>query len=171
MKNQTVNRFSDECPPWDICDFFPCKHSSFSTDEDYLADMKDRRTDRELYDKVWWLYRQPSQLELLSPDDAEKYSARLARCQRIMARWGEIKAEIVANKNKYVEDEWGFPSLKGVALNEEERAALNEGIRKKIRDAFPRNETEEEKNCFIVTANYADLNSSLSSKPFPVAFG
>ena len=145
MKNQTTNRFSGECPPWDICDFFPCKHSSFSTDEDYLADMKDRRTDRELYDKVWWLYRDPSQLELLSPDDAEKYSARLARCQRIMARWGEIKSEIVANKNKYMEDEWGFPSLNRVALNEEERAVLNEGIRKKIRDAFPRNEIEEEK--------------------------
>ena len=131
-----------DCPPWDICSSSPCKHSLFSTDEDYLADMEDELTDPELRRKVWSLFHQP---ENLSAEDSEKYSAKLARCQRLTVKRKQIRAEIRANKDKFME-ECGLPPPKRVVLSTEECEALNKRVTEKIEDGLRRVKLDERRS-------------------------
>jgi len=110
------------CPPSATCESFPCRHSSFSTDEDYLLDAQDLFESPELYFKVWSYFRNR---ENLSPDVLTKYSARLDRCQRISDKGQQISDESRANMEMYWEERTGIPRPEIVSYTEEEREAIN----------------------------------------------
>lgn len=112
------------CPPSATCESFPCRHSSFSTDEDYLLDGQDYFENPELHSKVWSYFRHR---ENLSPDVLTKYSVKLDRCQRISDRDQQISDERQANLDMYWEERTGIrPEI--VSYTKEEREALHKAI-------------------------------------------
>jgi hypothetical protein len=109
------------CPPSATCESFPCSHSSFSTDEDYLLDVQDLFESPELHFKVWSYFRNR---ENLSPDVLTKYSVKLDRCQRISDKGQQISEENRANMEMYWEERTGIRREK-VSYTEEEREAIH----------------------------------------------
>ena len=93
-----------ECP---LCNHEPCRHSDcLCFDEDYLADLDDISTDRELRRKIWRCYYHPSERAELGLDDA-KYQDKLDRCQRITDKRKQIDAEIDTNRSRLFRS-WGY---------------------------------------------------------------
>jgi hypothetical protein len=140
-KMEELQRVAEQhrlCPPGAKCESFPCQHSSFSTDEDYLADLKDQVFHPELHWTAWPLFYGPSQKQTLSPQELEKYSAILSRCERIAAKRPQIRSEIDANCRMFMEEVLGFPPEEKVHRTEEERAALREKVRAMMTEDFQR---------------------------------
>src|SRR5271168_3703142 len=105
-------RFCPPGAPW--CPSFPCQHSSFSTDEDYLADTDDLFKRENHWVKVWSLFRNRDNLP---PKVLKKYSAKLDRCQRVTDKRPQIREEIRANRRMFL----GLPEPGKVILNKEQR--------------------------------------------------
>ena len=84
-----------ECPPWDVCDEQPCRHT-LCRDPDWLADMEDYHSNREFHRTLWNIFRHPSTRAAIQ-DDLSKYADKLDRCQRIMDKREQINAEIRAS--------------------------------------------------------------------------
>jgi hypothetical protein len=140
-KMEELQRVSEQhrlCSPGTICDSFPCQHSSFSTDEDYLADLKDKGLHPELYRTAWRLFLNPSQKQELSQEDLEKHSAILARCERITAKRPQIRSETNANQRMFSEEVLGFPRKEEIHLSEEELTALREKAKAMMTEGFQR---------------------------------
>jgi hypothetical protein len=138
-KMEELKRVAEQqrlCPPWERCESFPCQHSSFSTDEDYLDDVNDQVFHPELHRTAWSLFNRPAQKQTLSPQDLEKYLAILSRCERIEAKRPQLLSEIDANCQMYMEEVWGFPPEVKVHRTEEERAALKEEVRAMMKEDF-----------------------------------
>ena len=112
-------RFCPPGAPW--CASFPCQHSVFSTDEDYLAHIDDFVKRRKHWEKVWSLF---CNRKNLSPEVLKKYSAKLDRCQRVTDKRRQIHEEIQANTRMF----FGLPeevslTLELGGLSREERSA------------------------------------------------
>jgi hypothetical protein len=140
-KMEELKRVAEQqrlCPPWERCESFPCQHSSFSTDEDYLDDVNDQVFHPELHRTAWSLFYRPAQKQTLSPQDLEKYSAILSRCERIAAKRPQILSEIDANRRMFMEEVLGFPRKEKVHLTEEEFAALKEKVKAMMTEDFQR---------------------------------
>jgi hypothetical protein len=107
-------------PPGDICRSFPCKHSSFCTDQDYLADQADSDNNREVYKSIWALYH-TCETQDVSVLRIPEISAEIDRCQRIMGKWKQIQEEIRANKAIFQVDELETSRKKTTNANGDER--------------------------------------------------
>ena len=119
------------CPPGAKCESFPCEHYSFSTYEDYLADLKDKHLHPEFNGTAWSLFRTPSHKQRLSSHGLEKYSAILERCERITLKRPQIRSEIKSNGGMFMEEVLGFPPKEEIHLTEEERTALKENVKER----------------------------------------
>src|SRR5271169_6749120 len=94
------------CPPSATCKSFPCVHSSFSTDEDYLLDVQDYVKNPDHRSQVWSHFHNRDNL---SPEVLGKFNEDLDRCQRITDKRRQIKEEIATNLEIYLEEAWGRP--------------------------------------------------------------
>ena len=136
-------RFCPPGAPW--CASFPCQHSIFSTDEDYLAHMDDYVKRHNHWVKVWSLFLNR---ENLSTKVLKKYSAKLDRCQRVTDKRPQINEEIQANIRMFL----GLPEPEKVILNKEqleqlERAGNREEIIAELQRKFeepPDQDTRDE---------------------------
>lgn len=140
-KMEELKRVAEQhrlCPPWDRCESFPCQHSSYSTDEDYLADLKDKDLHPELHRTAWSLFHNPSQKQSLSSEELEKYSMILARYERITAKRPQIRSEIKTNHRMFMEEVCGFPPEEEIHLSEEEFKAVKEDVKAKLMEDFQR---------------------------------
>lgn len=103
IMSNTITSLS-KCP---LCEHGPCRHAdSLCFDKDYLADLDDFSTDRELQRKIWRCHSHPSERADLGLDDA-KYQDKLDRCQRIINKRTKIEAEIDANNSRRLRS-WGY---------------------------------------------------------------
>ena len=82
-----------DCPPDDICDTYPCCHTS-SLDPDYLENVHDDRFNTELNRKVWYLWHNPKMRDTIPDSEREVYEAKFERCQRIKDNLPKIRREI-----------------------------------------------------------------------------
>jgi hypothetical protein len=93
-----------KCP---LCQQEPCRHSDcLCFDEDYLVDLDDFSTDRELWRKIWRCHNHPSERTELGLEDA-KYQDKLDRCQRITDKRVQINAELDTNRSRLFRS-WGY---------------------------------------------------------------
>jgi len=113
------------CPPLATCESFPCAHSSFSTNEDYLLNMQDLFKHPDFYSKIWSLFHDRKNL---SPEVLTEYAVYLDRCQRITDNRQQINEETEANLEIYLEEAWGLPRRKKNPITEEELDAMKKSI-------------------------------------------
>ena len=93
-----------KCP---LCKHEPCRHSDYLCfDKDYLIDLDDFSTDRELWRKIWRCHNHPSERTELGLEDA-KYQDKLDRCQRVTDKRMQINAENDANRSRLFRS-WGY---------------------------------------------------------------
>ena len=107
--------------PSTTCESFPCNHSPFSTDEDYLIDSK-IFVERPEYHSELWLYFHNR--ESSSPELLRIYGPDLDMCQRITDKRQQIEDETRENMEIIMEEIWGRPRPPKITITKEEREAL-----------------------------------------------
>ena len=106
-QNPTTKAVYGDCPPWEICNTWPCRHTPCQ-DVDWLASLEEGSLYPEFHRKAWWYFQYPSLLEGVPSEEAEKYRATFDRCQRLLDKTESIRDEIRVNRLR-MRREWGVP--------------------------------------------------------------